>query len=226
MTGSRMTCRIRIFLIAGAMIHAQVGNAQMMGSGALNTCQHLSGRSESQFLPGSYFKIRATELLDKGDATGALEAFEHAAYYGNRIAQHDMAMMYLKGASKIPSDAPLGVAWLKEAAKYGYRPSIEALKKLEPALSPDQREQAEREFQKLDVKYSPAATQKRVMSAFQLERMRPVRVDWICQEDGEVVPAEKYYAQVDQDFADYVTAMYGKVTVEPVEQSADSNAKK
>lgn len=226
MANSCMTYRTRFLLLVGALIISRVADAQLMGSGAVQTCRHLSGRSEAQFLPGSYFKIRAAEILDRGDTVAALEAFEHAAYYGNKIAQYDMAMMYLKGAEKIPSDTPLGVAWLKVSAKYGYRPSIDALKKLEPALSPDQRERAEREFGKLDVKYGPTITQKRVMSVFQLERMRSVRVDWVCQEDGEVVPAEKYYAQVDQDFADYVTAMYGTVTVEPLQQSADASDKK
>ncbi len=153
--------------------------------------------------------------MDKDDTT-ALAAFEHAAYYGNKDAQFEIAMMRLKGTDKIPIDVPLGVAWLRIAAKYGHSPSVDALQKLEPELTPGQREASIRDFQNLEGKYGVAATRPRVMNAYQLERGHSAFFQWICQ-DGVAMPTDKYLAQVDQEFTDYVSAMYGKVTVEPLQ---------
>ena len=228
MTNSRISCRPWIFLIVSATIYAPVGYAQVaqIAGRVAEVCRHLSGQPEAQFLPGAYFEMVATRLSNKGDKTGALEAYEHAAYYGNRAGQYEMGMMYLEGAEKVPKDVPLGIAWLKVSSKYGHRGSINALKKLTPALSQDQQEEVEREFQKIDAEYNPNVTQKRVMNAFALERNQRVRASWICQEDGETVPAEKYYAQVDQDYADYVTTMYGKVTVGPLQPGSSTDTQK
>jgi hypothetical protein len=54
------------------------------------------------------------------------------------------------------------------------------------------------------------------MNTYQLERGHSAFSQRICQ-DGVAMPTDKYLAQVDQEFTDYVSEMYGKVTVEPLQ---------
>jgi hypothetical protein len=212
---------LQIFLgMVAVLPHIGVLEAQaQVGIGAesaTEVCRSVRNPTGGNFLSGKFFEARARGYLDKHDTTGALAAFEHAAYYGNKDAQFEIAMMRLKGAGKIPIDVPLGIAWLRIASKYGHSPSVNALQKLEPELTPDQREASIRDFQNLEGKYGVAATRSRVMNTYQLERGHSAFSQRICQ-DGVAMPTDKYLAQVDQEFTDYVSEMYGKVTVEPLQ---------
>jgi hypothetical protein len=216
---------IRIFAGIAALSYAIVAGAELIGSGPSGACRQAPSASSGGLLPGKYFEAKGKEYMAKDDMTGASAAFEHAAYYGNKEAQYNVAMMYLKGAKKIPIDVPLGIAWLRVAAAYGHSDSVDALKKLEPALTPEQQQIAASQFQKLKEKYGVAVTRRRVVSLFQRERGLSLFADWICS-GGETMARDRYIAQIDEEFSDYVTTMFGKVTVEPIQPLPNQDDKK
>jgi hypothetical protein len=208
----------------GVFSRAWADGAQIIGAGPSGECRMQGSPGKGNFLPGKHYEEAAKHYLDKDDITGALEAFEHAAYYGNRDAQYDMAMMYLNGAKKIPVDVPLGIAWLRMASRYGQPLSIIALQKLETALTSEQRDASARHFQKLEKKYDVSITRRRVFHAYQRERGLSGFAYWVCREGG-AVPADTYLAEIEQQYTDYVTAMYGTVTVEPLQPISNSSEK-
>ena len=211
---------IWLLIFFGIALHAIDGSAQIIGAGPSGACRSAPSLSSGGVLPGKYFESQAKDYLDAENYTSALVAFKHAAYYGNKQAQYDLAMMYLKGAKKIAIDVPLGVAWLRVAALYGDETAIAARQNLEPALSGEQRELAERQFKTLIDQYGVTTTRHRVMSTFQRAKGLAAFADWICT-GGEAVPSDTYVAQINEQFAEYVTAMYGKVTVEPIQPISD-----
>jgi hypothetical protein len=207
----------------GAFSACEAGQG-IVGAGPSGVCRSTGG-SSGNFLPGKFWEEEAGFRQERQDTSGALEAFKRAAYYGDKDAQYDVAMTYLKGARKVPVDVPLGVAWLRIAAQYGQSLSDEALRKLEPALTPQQRAASARDFENLVTTYGVSTTRSRVMKTYQLERGRTVFADWVCH-DGLATAADAYLITIDREFADYVSTMYGNVIVEPLQPLPGPQAKK
>ena len=209
----------------GVVVVCYDGGASILGAGPSGACGQAGGPAGSNFLPGKYWEGEAEDRRYKENFTGALEAYKHAAYYGNRDALYDIAMLYLKGAKRVPIDVPEGIAWLRVAEQYHHPPSITALKKLEPALSPDERERSMREFAVLDEKYNIATTRNRAMKTYQLERGNIMFADYVCRE-GTPVTRDTFVAEIEQEFTNYVTTMFGTVTVEPIQPVSPPDPKK
>jgi hypothetical protein len=211
---------LRSFAGAAAMLcvltPCHAGGGSILGSGPNGVCAQTGGPAGSNFLPGKYWEDDAKDRLDRDDTTGALEAFKHAAYYGNRDALYDIAMLHLKGARKIPVNVAIGVAWLRVAERYNHKQSIDALRKLEPALTPDEYENSMREFAVLYEKYNVATTRNRTMKTYQLERGHIMFADYVCR-DGMAVTRDTFVAEIEQEFTNYVTTMFGTVTVDPIQ---------
>ena len=220
---SRMKRCIAIFFAVGVSASCEAGQG-ITGAGPSGVYRSTGG-SGGNFLPGKLWEEEASDRMDKEDVSGALEAFKRAAYYGNKDAQYDVAMMYLKGARKVGADVSLGVAWLRVASEYGHSLSADALRKLKPALTPDQLASSARHFEALVEKYGVAVTRPRVMKAYQLERGRTMFADWVCH-DGLATAADTYLMRIDHEFADYVSTMFGNVIVEPLQPLPGPEAKK
>jgi len=221
-------------LLFGAAQSTFAQSGLMPGNSPFARCVHIrdsgSDPRGGNFLPGKYFQIKAHAYLDKGDTTGALSMFEHAAYYGNKDAQYDMAMMYLRGATKVPMDVPRGVAWLKIASQYHQSDAGSALQKIDSALSEEQRQIAGRISQDLTSDYAVATTQRRARLQYERERgsmvIQMTSGGSVCEMDGTVVDGSRYFAQMEDEYAEYVSTMFGRVNVEPIEQvpsPADKN---
>jgi hypothetical protein len=224
-----MVCRCLLTLAAlvatmGVVITCRA-NAAILGAGPSGACRATGGPSDDNFLPGKYWAEEAEDRRYKENLSGALEAYKHAAYYGNRNSLYDIAMMYLKGAKRVSIDVPKGIAWLRLGAEYNHDLSIKALGKLEPALSPDERERSSREFAVLDETYNVAATRNRVVKTYQLERGLIMFADYVCR-NGSPVTRDTFVAEIEQEFANYVTTMFGTVTVEPIEPLPPPDEKK
>jgi TPR repeat protein len=213
-----MQCYFSVVLAVGVVSSCDA-DMGITGAGPSGVCRSSGGSGDGALLPGKYWEEQGSNRLDKEDAIGALEAFKIAAYYGNRDALYDVAMMYMKGAKKIQIDVPLGVAWLQLAKQYDQSLATDALVKLEPELTSDQRDASFRDFQNLVNKYGVSVTRPRVMKTFQLGRGHAAFANWICY-DGLVMASDIYLQHADQDFADYVTTMFGRVTVEPLQPVA------
>jgi hypothetical protein len=63
------------------------------------------------------------------------------------------------------------------------------------------------------------------MKTFQLGRGHAAFANTVCY-DGLVMASDIYLQQVDQDFAEYVTTMFGKVIVEPLQPVSAPNSQK
>jgi hypothetical protein len=222
---SLLTAFAGIIAAIGMPTTCLAGGAHIVGAGPSGACRETGGPTGGNFLPGKYWEEEAEDRRYRDNLTGALEAYKHAAYYGNRDALYDIAMLYLKGAKKVSIDVPLGVAWLRLGTEYKHPPSTAALQKLEPALTPDERNRSSREYAVLAETYNVAVTRNRVMKTYQLERGHIAFADWICR-DGMAVTRDTYIAEVEQEFTNYVTTMFGTVIVEPIQPLAPDNEKK
>jgi TPR repeat protein len=200
----------------GVLTTCYAGGASILGAGPNGVCRQTGGPSDDSFLPGKYWEEEAENRRYKDDVVGALAAYKHAAYYGNRDALYDIAMVYLKGAKRVPIDVAKGIAWLRVAQQYNHALSVEGLHKLEPALSPDEHDRSMREFADLDAKYNVATTRNRAMKTYQLERGHIMFADYVCR-DGAAVTRDTFVADIEEEFTQYVTAMFGTVTVEPIQ---------
>ncbi len=211
---------LRIFgslvVTLGVMNACHAGGASILGAGPSGACRATGGPSDDNFLPGKYWAGEAEDRRYKENLSGALEAYKRAAYYGNRNSLYDIAMLYLKGAKKVPIDVAKGIAWLRLAEQYNHTLSITALHRLEPALSPDEHDRSLREFAALQENYSVAVTRNRVLKTYQLERGLIMFADYVCR-DGAPVTRDTFVAEIEQEFTNYVSAMFGTVTIEPIE---------
>lgn len=202
--------------IFGVLATCEAGGARIVGAGPSGACRAAGGPGDDMFLPGKYWEEEAEDRRYKDNFTGALEAYKRAAYFGNRDALYDIAMLYLKGAKKVAIDTAAGIAWLRMGEQYKHKLSIDALHRLEPALTPDERERSMREFAALDEKYNVETTRNRVLKTYQLERGNIMFADYVCRY-GTAVTRDTFVAEVEQEFTQYVTAMFGTVTVEPIQ---------
>jgi TPR repeat protein len=173
------------------------------------------------YLPGKYFKLKADKYLDKDDPRQALEMYQHAAYYGNRDAQYALAMLYLKGADKVPIDIPRGVAWLQLAVAYKSTPAMDALQKISSGLSEAQRTAASEIFRKIGEDDSIDHTRQRVHARFVMERGVLIATangnSSVCTPDGGSKRMDKYLAEKEEEYSDYYSTMYGTVDVGPLQ---------
>jgi TPR repeat protein len=71
---------------------------------------------EERFLPGDYYFCRATRYYGEGRYGSAQNAFELAAEWGSKPAQHILGLMHFNG-DHTAVDKPLGIAWLALAAE-------------------------------------------------------------------------------------------------------------
>jgi hypothetical protein len=208
------------WIISAILLRTTPCDAQAVDSGPGGACSGAPSLTTAGILPGEYFERQAKNYVVRNDYPSALVAFKQAAYYGNKQAQYDIGAMYLKGAKKVSTDVPLGTAWLRLSALYGEQSAISALQKLEPALSSEQRVSADRQYQILMDQYGIEKTRHRVLSTFQRVKGMAAFSQWICM-DGGATPTDAYVARINEQFIEYVTTMYGRVNVEPIQPLPD-----
>lgn len=217
-----------VCLLFGVLQGAFAQSGLRPGSSVFEKCVHVGDPHSDQrggnFLPGKYYQIKAHAYLDKGDTEGALGMFERAAYYGNKDALYEMAMIYLRGATKISVDVPRGLAWMRLASEYQQSDAKTALQKMDSALTEEQRRAADSILLKLADDYSISTTQRRARLKFTRERGQTMTElagsGFVCQMDGTVIPGSQFYAQMNEEYADYASTMFGKVDVGPIEEVA------
>lgn len=119
------------------------------------------------YLPGKYYERVALEDLRHKDYTGALNAYQRAAYWGNKVAQYDLGEIYLRGMGRIRADPARGVAWLGIADEEHEPDYDKALVSAYKSLKPEERKRAERSWKELQEKYADKLTLARTTRAFE-----------------------------------------------------------
>lgn len=119
------------------------------------------------YLPGKYYERVALEDLRHKDYTGALNAYQQAAYWGNKVAQYDMGEIYLHGLGRIRADRARGVAWLGIADEEHEPDYDKALVGAFKTLKPEERKRADGIWAELQKTYADTLTLARATQAFE-----------------------------------------------------------
>jgi TPR repeat protein len=117
------------------------------------------------FFPGIYFEHKAQFYLKNKDYRAALEMFELASYWADKIAQYNTGLMYFNGIG-VPVDKPRGVAWLHIAAEAQDDLAARALQLAYADLTAEQRVTADATWHQLDEKYGDSVTLPRALNQY------------------------------------------------------------
>ncbi|MDR3386694.1 MAG: hypothetical protein P4L92_06530 [Rudaea sp.] len=187
-----------------------------------------------RFVPGKYFEYKAQFYLKNRDYRAALEMFELAGYWANKIAQYNVGIMYFNGIGSLPVDKIRGVAWLGIAAEQHGELADAALHAAYAELTPEQRTEADGVFRQLDAKYGDAVTLPRALNRYEEERRNItgshagfVGNMIIQQPDGSFVSGNRFYADQKKEFDDYISTSFGHVNVgalKPLDVPASAKA--
>lgn len=125
-----------------------------------------------KYVPGKYYEQRAIDAVKRKNFRQALEMYEKAGYWGNKVAQYDVGMLYLNGAAGVAADKVRGVAWLGIAAQT-HAPYIDkALGDAYATIDVQQRAAAGELWKQLMVDYSDKVTLDRASAHFNAQYLR------------------------------------------------------
>ena len=116
---------------------------------------------------GKYYERVALEDMRHKDYTGALNAYQQAAYWGNKVAQYDLGEIYLHGLGRIRAEPARGVAWLGLADEEHQLDYDKALVGAYKSLKPEERKRADGIWKELQEKYADKLTLARATQAFE-----------------------------------------------------------
>lgn len=119
------------------------------------------------YLPGKYYERVALEDLRHQDYSGALNAYQRAAYWGNKVAQYNLGQIYLHGLGRIRADPARGVAWLGLADEEHQTDYDKALVSAFKTLKPEERKRADAIWKELQATYADKLTLARATQAFE-----------------------------------------------------------
>ena len=117
------------------------------------------------FFPGIYFEHKAQFYLKNKDYRAALEMFELASYWADKVAQYNTGLMYFNGIG-VPVDKPRGVAWLHIAAEAQDDLAARALQLAYADLTTEQRTEADAMWHQLDEKYGDRVSLPRALNQY------------------------------------------------------------
>jgi hypothetical protein len=128
----------------------------------------LSGQEQItlEYVPGKYYEQRALEAVKHNDFREALEMYQKAGYWGNKIAQYDAGMLYIDGAEGVPADKVRGIVWLGIAAQRHVQYVDQALGDAYIKATPQERAEASVLFKQLIVDYGDKVTLDRATTKF------------------------------------------------------------
>ncbi len=124
------------------------------------------------FVPGKYYEQRAIEAVKNKHFHDAIEFYQKAGYWGNKIAQYDVGMLYLNGADGVPADKIRGIAWLGIAAQHHVPYVDKALGDAYAQASADERAQAGALWKQMMTDYDDKVTMDRASRRFNAQYLR------------------------------------------------------
>ena len=128
----------------------------------------LAGQEQTtlHYIPGKYYEQRALEAVRRKDFREALEMYQKAGYWGNKIAQYDAGMLYINGADGVPVDKVRGIVWLGIADQRHVVYIDQALGDAYIKATPDERAKASVLFKELITDYGDKVTLDRATTKF------------------------------------------------------------
>ena len=119
----------------------------------------------SRYFPGKYFEQKAQFYLKKQDYGTALRMFELSGYWADKVSQYNAGIMHFNGIG-VPTDKPLGAAWLGIAAQGHNTLADAAVQAAYAELTPEQRQQANELFDQLEPKYGDEVALPRALNRY------------------------------------------------------------
>ena len=116
--------------------------------------------------------VRAARSLQDGFEKDAFDKFERSAQFGNKDAQKNLGLMYIKGMG-VEKNWAAAHAWLRLASSHGDERIAAARDEVWGALRDDEKEQAEALYQELQAEYGDLAALQR-------------REEWVRKQKREV----------------------------------------
>lgn len=155
-------------MVLGLVCIALSGTAGAIGQGGMDSASYRTNDPPGRFFPGHYFEYKARFYLKKGDYRGALQMFELAGFWANKIAQYNAGIMYYNGIG-VPADRVRGVAWLGIAAEAHDDLADRALSVAYASLSDAEKRNADALWRQLDQKYGDAVSVPRALDNYAME---------------------------------------------------------
>ncbi|MGH8123246.1 MAG: hypothetical protein ACREPT_10805 [Rudaea sp.] len=125
-----------------------------------------------KYVPGKYYEYLAQLAVKQKNFAKALEMFRKAGYWGNKVSQYNVGMLYLNGADGVPVDKVRGTAWLGIAAQTHEAYVDKALGQAYGGLNADERSSAGAIWKELKVDYGDKVTLDRATKKFNDQLMR------------------------------------------------------
>lgn len=124
---------------------------------------------QSRFNRGNYFLAKGEQAFKRGRLESARNNWDISAYWGHKIAQYNLGLMYFKGVG-VTVDRPRGVAWLALAAERGDAPLENALEWAYAQLTPAEVDYANKLWRdELKPRYADAVAMPRAMSLWRMD---------------------------------------------------------
>jgi len=125
-----------------------------------------------KYLPGKYYEQRAQDAVKRKNFRQGLEMYEKAGYWGNKLAQYNVGMLYLHGAEGVPVDKVRGTAWLGIAAQTHTPDFDKAVGEAYAGLNTEQRTAAGALWKQLKADYDDKLTLERASRKFNDQLIR------------------------------------------------------
>jgi len=165
--------KFRLFgMVMGLVCVALSGTASAIGQGGMDRASFRTNDPPGRIFPGKYFEYKARSYLKRGDYRAALEMFELAGFWANKIAQYNAGLMYYAGIG-VPMDRVRGVAWLGIAAETHDDLADRTLNVAYANLDEKEKQAANVLWQQLDQKYGDAVSIKRALKNYAMETQMP-----------------------------------------------------
>lgn len=209
-----MTHRRRVIATIAFGLAASCGVAQALGM----------PDPPSHFFPGKYFEWKAQFYLRSHQYRAALDMFELAGFWADKMAQYNAGIMLYNGIG-IPADKPRGVAWLRIAAESREDLPVATYNAALVELDDGQRSEATAIWHELDAKYGDKVSIQRAINRFILDAhgMTNFGIPDPNLSVSEVggytvnVPGDKYMAQKKAELESLIREITGTVKVGAVQ---------
>jgi TPR repeat protein len=189
---------------------------------AVNYAGLVGREPPGNFFPGKYLEYKAQFYLRNRDYRAALEMFELAGFWANKIAQYNAGLMYYNGIG-VSVDKVRGVAWLGIAAEAHDDLADSTLQTAYASLSADEKRQADVLFRALDAKYGDRVSLPRALHRYDVEAksatgshvgFRGNSSVFESGSDSQIGDASfTYYKRQDEDRDKLVAQITGHVTI-------------
>ena len=164
----------RSVLLSQLMLWPALGFAQTSREQALNDpdvqkllrVMNNAGTWYHPDLDGEFSGIHA---YAHGDFAAAMKFFERGAYYGDKLSQLSLGLMYLNGEG-VDKDPLRALAWIELAAERGYPNYIATRESVKASLTPGQLSQAAALNKELAETYADAVAKPRLAKQMRLGR--------------------------------------------------------